>query len=262
MMYELRSERISPYKRPGIPGPRTPVGEIIPGLYQRSLVTTSAFVITAPDDRDGPSASIVDAGWRLFDVRYLLNYLRELGYRPGMVRQLISTHWHPDHVGGMAELQQSTGAAVAAHRVEAPYLRGETGDDIPHPVNHRWVRALLWPVSSEMRPRPFPVATELDDGDTLPLLHGAQVVHTPGHTPGSISLHFPDDGALLVGDALQREGDRVTLPAPLFTRDMEEAKRSVRKLAELDFEIICFSHFPPMRKGARAALRSLAEYVS
>jgi hypothetical protein len=42
---------------------------------------------------------------------------------------------------------------------------------------------------------------------------------------------------------------------------MEAAKASVRKLAELDFETICFSHFQPMRQGARAALRSLAEYL-
>ena len=111
-------------------------------------------------------------------------------------------------------------------------------------------------------PPAFAVATVLDDGDTLPLLGGARVVHTPGHTPGSISLHFPNEGVLLVADAVQRYHDRLTLPSRWFSSDMEAAKESVRKLAELDFEIICFSHFQPMRQGAPAALRSLAEYVS
>ena len=107
----------------------------------------------------------------------------------------------------------------------------------------------------------MPVATALDEGDVLPLLSGARVVHTPGHTPGSISLLFPEEGVLIVGDAVQRYHDRLTLPSRWFSSDMEVAKASVRKLAELDFETICFSHFEPMRQGARVALRSLAEYV-
>ena len=266
------------YRRPGIPGPRASVGEVVPGLYQRSLFTTSAFIVITPPDAAGnaatggdasgidapgaPSVAIIDSGWRHFHNRPTLNYLRQLGYKPAAVRQLIATHWHPDHIGGMAGLQRATGAPAAAHRIEADAIAGRAGQVIPHPVAPRWLRPLLSPLLTPLTPPPFPVDIPLDDGDTLPLLGGARVIHTPGHTPGSISLHFPAEGVLLVGDAVQRVGRRLTLPSRWFSSDMEAAKASVQKLAGLDFDTICFSHFQPMRKDARAALCALSEYVS
>ena len=254
---------VSIYRPPSIPGPRARIGEVLPGLHQQALGTTSAFIVITPDDESGEvSVTVIDAGWRHFHKRPVLNYLQRLGYGPNSVQRLISTHWHPDHVGGMGSLQRTTGATVAAHRIEAPYLSGASGRPIPNPINPIWLRPLLWPLFTPLNPPAFAVATVLDDGDTLPLLGGARVVHTPGHTPGSISLHFPNEGVLLVADAVQRYHERLTLPSRWFSSDMEAAKESVRKLADLDFEIICFSHFQPMRQGARAALRSLAEYLS
>ena len=250
------------HRRPGAPGPWAPVGEIVPGLYQRSLFTTSAFIVITPDDGAGhPGVAIIDAGWRHFHNRPVLGYLRQLGCGPASVGRLIATHWHPDHIGGMAGLQRATGAPVSAHRLEAAAIAGERGQRIPHPAVRRWLRPLLWPLLTPLTPPAVPVARTLDDGDLLPLLGGARVIHTPGHTPGSISLHFPAEGVLLVGDALQRAGRRLTLPSRWFSSDLEAAKRSLPKLAGLDFEVICFSHFQPMRTGARAALRSLAEYA-
>ena len=250
------------HRRPGVPGPRSQIGEVVPGLYQRSLFTTSAFIAITPDDASGrPVVAIIDAGWRHFHNRPVLSYLRQLGCEPASVGRLIATHWHPDHIGGMAGLRRATGAPVSAHRLEAPAIAGASGYRIPHPAVQRWLRPLLWPLLTPLTPPAVPVAMTLDDGDTLPLLGGARVIHTPGHTPGSISLHFPAEGALLVGDALQRAGSRLTLPSRWFSSDMEAAKASLRKLAGLDFEVICFSHFQPMRTGARAALRSLAEYA-
>lgn len=262
------------YRRPGIPGPRASVGEIVPGLYQRSLFTTSAFIVITPPDAATPDLStdkaasglpevaVIDSGWRHFHNRPVLDYLRRLGYGPDAVQRLIATHWHPDHIGGMAGLQRATGATAAAHRLEADAIAGRTGQVIPNPIDPRWLRPLLTPLLTPLTPPHFPVSTLLDDGDTLPLLGGARVIHTPGHTPGSVSLHFPTEGVLLVGDAIQRVGARLTLPSRWFSSDMAAAKASVRKLAELDFDTICFSHFQPMRQGAPAALRSLAEYVS
>jgi len=251
------------YRPPHVPGPRAQVGEVVPGLHQRAMVTTSAFIVITPDAQTGESSiTVIDAGWRVLHNRPVLNYLGELGYGPESVDRLISTHYHPDHVGGMAGLRRATDAPVLAHRLEAPYLVGDPERVIPNPVKPRWLRMLTWPLMASMTPPNFPVAATLDDGDSLPLLSGAAVVHTPGHTPGSISLHFANEGVLLVADAIQRYQERLTLPSRWFSSDMEAAKESVLKLASLDFEVICFSHFEPMREGARAALRSLAEYVS
>ena len=129
---------------------------------------------------------------------------------------------------------------MAAHDVEAPYLSGEAG------------RKRAQPGQAPVAPPVHVAAVDLDDsltragghsawneGDVLPLLGGATVVHTPGHTPGSISLHFPNEGVLLVADALQRYQGRLTLPSRWFSSDMEAAKESVR---------------PPVPTGLRGAL--------
>ncbi|MEK7778438.1 MAG: MBL fold metallo-hydrolase, partial [Chloroflexota bacterium] len=97
----------------------------------------------------------------------------------------------------------------------------------------------------------------LEEGDERPLdsWHRLQVVHTPGHTLGSISLFVLPQKVLIVGDALQYRFGRIAPPAAGVTQDPAQAMQSVGKLMALDFEAICFSHFPPIRNGAREALR-------
>ena len=97
-----------------------------------------------------------------------------------------------------------------------------------------------------------------EDGDELPVLGGLRVLHTPGHTPGSICLYSATRRLLIVGDLLQRMRGQVTLPNHFFTDDMGLARRSIARLAELDVETILFSHYPPVRQGGREALRALA----
>ena len=179
------------------------------------------------------------------------------------MRQLIATHWHPDHIGGMAGLQRATGATAAAHRIEAAAIAGAPGAAIPHPApaRHRWLRPILWPALTPLRPPAFPVATALDEGGLAAAADGGAGGAHAGAYAREHQPAFSGRGALVVGDALQRAGDRLTLPTRWFSSDMEAAKASVRKLAELDFEVICFSHFQPMRREAQGALRSLAEYV-
>jgi len=100
--------------------------------------------------------------------------------------------------------------------------------------------------------------TAVQDGDVLPVLGGLRVLHTPGHTPGSICLYSATRRLLIVGDLLQRMRGQVTLPNYFFTDDMPLARRSIARLAELDVETILFSHYPPVRQGGREALRALA----
>ena len=101
---------------------------------------------------------------------------------------------------------------------------------------------------------------ELDDGDVIPFSTEVRVIHMPGHTMGSIALHVPSEGVIIVGDALQyRLSYKLSPPAPNVTQEPERAMRSLERLLELDFDTICFSHFPPLRKGAHRALRELVE---
>jgi glyoxylase-like metal-dependent hydrolase (beta-lactamase superfamily II) len=96
------------------------------------------------------------------------------------------------------------------------------------------------------------------DGDVLPVLGGLRVVHTPGHTPGTICLYAPRDRILFVGDALQARRGRVGFASRLYSDDYAGARAGVKRMAELDVETIIFSHYPPWRHDANSVLRELA----
>jgi glyoxylase-like metal-dependent hydrolase (beta-lactamase superfamily II) len=89
-----------------------------------------------------------------------------------------------------------------------------------------------------------------------------RVVHVPGHTPGSVALHFPELGAIIVGDAMQYRFGRLMLPHRLFTQDMPQAITSIRKLAALDFDTLCFSHFRPIVRDADLRVREFVRELT
>jgi glyoxylase-like metal-dependent hydrolase (beta-lactamase superfamily II) len=108
-----------------------------------------------------------------------------------------------------------------------------------------------------MTPEP-PQTVPIEDGDVLPVLGGLRVVHTPGHTPGSVCLFGARDRVLFVGDMLQRRFGRVSFASSLYSDDIAMARRAVQRLTSLDVETVVFSHYPPLTEGASETLASLA----
>ncbi len=85
-----------------------------------------------------------------------------------------------------------------------------------------------------------------------------RTIHTPGHTPGNIALLMPARRLLIAGDSAGRFR-RVAQPLGMYTEDPAAARTSIRKLAELDFDAACFGHGRPLRSGANAEFRRLAD---
>jgi len=107
---------------------------------------------------------------------------------------------------------------------------------------------------------PATVDLPVEDGDELPISGGIEVVHTPGHTPGSISLLLKQEGLVIVGDLLvYRFG--LGLPSRLFTSDIPQEIQSIKKLAGIDFEVICFGHGSPLLREGRRTVAGFAGKV-
>jgi glyoxylase-like metal-dependent hydrolase (beta-lactamase superfamily II) len=231
-------------------GRGAPLRSILPGVVQVPLRGTSAFLLL---DR---RITLIDTGFPGSSLR-LIDALRSAGRRADEIERIVITHYHPDHLGGLPELQDILQAKAAIHAVEAQIVTGTAGPPPP------FANAALRVASRAVRSRAFPhvpvrVDEWLRDGDELPALGGMRVVHTPGHTPGHIALYFPQMALLIVGDALEHRGGRLGGPAPAFTEDMREARRSIGRLARLEVDVIAFSHFPRIATNGGARLRALA----
>jgi len=217
--------------------------EIVPGVHAVRAIGSKAYLIVEDE------ITLIDAGHR-GSGRMVRRYLGRIGRSERDITRIVCTHGHPDHIGGVAEIAATSGAAIHMHPADAERLRISFRDVLadrkPGPI----LAFLTRPIQD---PRP------LLHGDVLPVLGGLHVVHTPGHTPGSICLYSPGLRLLFSGDVLQVRHGRLAPPHQVFSDDLVEARRSVARLGELDVETICFSHYPALREGASAQLRELAE---
>jgi glyoxylase-like metal-dependent hydrolase (beta-lactamase superfamily II) len=221
--------------------------EIRPELHQLQAIGCGVFALL--DER----VTLIDAGWP-GSGPLILHQLRKLGRGPQDVERIILTHYHIDHRGAVPELVRATGAEVLIHRTEAPYLQGKLR--YPNPVRMGPFAQLAAPLMTASRGRPVP-AQELDDGDTVPVLGGMQVLHSPGHTRGSVTLWLPAIGVLLAGDTMGYRGRVLEAPQGRVSEDVAQARVSLERLAAIDIDTICFSHFGPLRGGGRRALERL-----
>jgi glyoxylase-like metal-dependent hydrolase (beta-lactamase superfamily II) len=192
--------------------------------------------------------SLIDCGYARSSGRIALA-LEAHGQRISDLARVVITHGHPDHAGSARELA-AQGVPILIHPADAENLRITWRDVLRRPSRGR--------VFAAMTAEP-PEIVPIEDGQILPLLGGLEVVHTPGHTPGSVCLYGSRDRILFVGDTLQRRFGRVSFASALYSDDHAAARRSVKRLAALDVQTIVFSHFAPLEGAAPEVLATLAD---
>lgn len=177
-------------------------------------------------DDDGRRAVAVDCS---IGAEAVLRYADENGLTIGLI---VNTHGHLDHVYNNKLFKERTGASLAIHPADLPYLERLSE------------MAAAWGLPPTESPGPDVL---LEDGQRLQVGNiSLEVIHTPGHTPGSICLYLP--GLLISGDTLFRESiGRTDLPGGSFPQLISSIRA---KLLPLPDETAVYpGHGPPTSIG-------------
>jgi glyoxylase-like metal-dependent hydrolase (beta-lactamase superfamily II) len=154
----------------------------------------------------------------------LQDYLKNLEQSPGQVSLVLLTHAHPDHIGGCLAIKKSSSTSFYAHSADKPWI-----EDVEKQYRERPVLNFF-----ELVEGPVPVSRDLKEGDTLSWDKGKtiRVLETPGHSLGSISFFFEEEGALFSGDAVPAAG---TIPIYVDPRVSVQSIRKLKKVSGVKY---------------------------
>jgi hydroxyacylglutathione hydrolase len=202
--------------------------------------------------------TLIDAGMGHSEKR-ILEEIKKSGYGPADIRQIIVTHAHPDHIGGLKALRDISGARVMASAVDADAVEGTK--PVPIPKSSFAMAFLLRLIRPFLRHVPCPVDVRLRDKDVIPVLGGLVVVELPGHTPGNIGLYCPSKNVLFSGDTLRMKGDEFIEPLN-YQGNETQSLASIKKMGSLDYEVMLSGHDQPILTGAAKKVAGFAEKLS
>lgn len=219
--------------------------EVVDGVIEIPIGYVNAFAVVVDD-----GVVLVDTGipGRADKVE---SAIVDAQRRIGEVHTILLTHWHPDHVGSVAELRRRTRARIVAHAIEAPVISGVE----PQPT-----RPFMRVVAAIMpAPEPVPVDEMLtvDGPISVP---GFTAFHTPGHTSGHASFLLDRSGGVLfAGDVANggRKG-RIRRSPRIVTEDRAAESASISRLAALRFEAAAFGHGRAISRDAAQRFREFA----
>jgi len=192
---------------------------------------------------DGTEPILVDTGMGGNQEKLLKQILGFTGGKK--VARIVLTHRHFDHIGGAEGLSSSLGAKLFAHSADAEVLRNGDG----------WqTLSILFGVQGVALD-----VTDLDEGTVLDTgSHRFKILHTPGHTPGSISLHEEATGILISGDTVFADGvGRWDLPSG----DPDALRESVRMLSGLNVKDLYPGHGPCVKGRGDESIRTAMQYL-
>ena len=198
----------------------------------------------------GETITLIDTGVAGCEAR-IFDAIRSAGRDPSEIALVVLTHSHPDHIGAARIIHEATGCSIAAHPKERVWI-----EDVELQNRERPVPGFTALVSG-----PVHLDHELVDGDCIEPggIHEGeiQVLHTPGHSPGSISLFLHNEGVLFSGDAIPVAGDM-----PVYD-DALASVQSVQRLRRFSGIQVLLSAWDEPRKDADACrqMERAAEYL-
>lgn len=228
--------------------------QLADGVWRVEVSTYINTYLLANDGHgDEAGLTVVDTGLPSGGPR-LVRSVRMLGLDPRAIRDVLLTHWHPDHAGSAARFAASSaGTRVWAGAADLGVVRGTAPPAPPadpSPMGRRLARLVNRPAAA------VPGAQEATAGEVREVAGGLRVLATPGHTPGHLAFLLPARGVLLAGDALCNVG-RLTQPR-ILQRSRSQQRATAAQIAALDYDVLAVGHGPAITRDARARVARLA----
>jgi glyoxylase-like metal-dependent hydrolase (beta-lactamase superfamily II) len=215
---------------------------------------------------DDELAMLVDTGIPRQTTPVLETMKRE-GISKEHLKKVILTHQDLDHIGGIVELKNimDHSLEVLAHKWDAPYIEGRKillksnpeflqQVELQIPVNFTEERKRNI-MNFFINPPTSKVDVLLKDEDVLPICGGITVIHTPGHTPGHISLYLHRDRILIAGDALMVKNGK--LSEPDNNTDLSLARKSIEKFIKYEIDTLICYHGGLVREEVNRQINAL-----
>lgn len=198
---------------------------------------------------DDNHAALVDVGLP-GQLEVIKSAMEKAGVPFDRIDMVILTHQDIDHIGGIQDVLKAVRKPidVFAHAEDKPYIEG---DKEPIKMTRDHVEKMLSRMPEDIRkqaealllnpPPTVKVTKTVSDGEVLPFFGGVQIIFTPGHTPGHISLYHKATKTLIAGDATGSHDGKILGPNPQATPDIPMAFESHKKFASFDIKrVICY----------------------
>jgi glyoxylase-like metal-dependent hydrolase (beta-lactamase superfamily II) len=205
------------------------------------------------------------------DLSKLEEYLHNCGYEISDIKRIVITHIHSDHTQAANEIRRRTAGAleILSHWAEAAYLSHNppySGPPSEETVQNFFNQLRIKPEDvfkkyGSFDVEPIKVDRQLQDGDMVG--RSLQVIHTPGHTPGHISLYSKQHGIIFGGDFMSKSVlgiHGLFVPHSTVSIDSTTAAISARRISKLKFDTLLLAHqdAPLLENASKEVQRSVA----
>lgn len=227
------------------------MNEIIKGVYviEDEALKANVFVLLTNN-----GYCLIDSGI-FMKTKHLIQILEKNRLPISDLKMIILTHCHCDHIGGAAELVSCSGAKLAAHKNDIPFiLQQSVIEGNYHQMmikEQKYMRQLNCVVQQ--------IDYALDDHDILDIIGGLQVINVPGHTPGSIALYQADRKIMLFSDVIRNTSEKglvIGIPEK-FNLNTDQVHSDAKMLLNYPIEYALFGHGSPIIKDANQKISKL-----
>src|SRR6476469_7255670 len=243
---------------------------VAPGVWRLKDIFVNVFII---QNREGTGWALVDTGLKTTGSKLKKAVQTVFGSSSSKPSAIVMTHGHFDHRGSLIDLAEEWDVPVYAHHMELPFLTGQASYPPADPAVGGGLMA-TFAFAYPKGPRcAASFVQQLPQEGSVPVLEDWRWLHTPGHTPGHISLFRERDGVLIAGDAfvttmqesliaVATQAKIISGPPKYFTPDWVSATRSVRELAVLEPNVIATGHGKSFygEEGRKALHRLVREF--